>query len=187
VVREDPLLAAWHPSARSELGREPVAGTLHAGEELESTATAIMEADTPEELVAKDVAGRDAGTQYAVPPVLDLRTSGGEEVEGLGQAMAPGGGFKDRAGVGIDVTQPLTPHSREQLMADNLAQLQKLPWRRVDVCFRGANFPLLAHQHLQVQRHWLNGAGFATVKHMTLQLVAMEEMRVGQAQSDASS
>ena len=43
----------------------------------------------------------------------------------------------------------------------SLAALRTLPWRRVDVCFRGAALPLMAHQHLQVQRQWINFAGKA--------------------------
>ena len=59
----------------------------------------------------------------------------------------------------------------------SLAALRGLSWRRVDVCFRGAVLPLLAHQHLQVQRQWVNFAGKATATHLALQLAAMEALR----------
>jgi pimeloyl-ACP methyl ester carboxylesterase len=63
----------------------------------------------------------------------------------------------------------------------SLRALQALPWRRVDVCFGASALPLLAHQHLQVQRAWVNGAGLATAEHLGRQLAAMEGRRGGAA------
>jgi len=57
-----------------------------------------------------------------------------------------------------------------------LNRLKDLQWRRVDCCFRGAAMPLFAHQNLQVQRKWLNWEGMETVRHLTMQLVAMEKI-----------
>lgn len=62
-----------------------------------------------------------------------------------------------------------------------LASLQRLSWRRVDVCFAGGALPLLAHQHMQVQRRWVNFEGMATAKHLVLQVVAMERLRAYRA------
>ena len=56
-----------------------------------------------------------------------------------------------------------------------------MPWRRVDVCFGGTLLPLLSHQHIQVQRMWLNWEGMAVAKHLALQVEAMEALVEGDA------
>ncbi len=56
-----------------------------------------------------------------------------------------------------------------------VTSLQRLPWRRIDVCFKGTLLPFLSHQHIQVQRMWLNWAGVAVAKHVATQIAAMEE------------
>ena len=33
-----------------------------------------------------------------------------------------------------------------------LDRLRTLPWRRVDVCFKGTPTPFMAHNHIQVRR-----------------------------------
>ncbi|PRW45615.1 alpha beta-hydrolases superfamily [Chlorella sorokiniana] len=66
--------------------------------------------------------------------------------------------------------------AHEQRLEEMLARLQALGWRRVDVCFAGAALPFLAHQHIQQQRV-INWPGQATVKHLALQLAAMEQLR----------
>lgn len=57
-----------------------------------------------------------------------------------------------------------------------LLSLQRLPWRRIDVCFSGGTLPLLAHQNLQVQRKWLNFDGEETAHHIVEQILAMEKI-----------
>lgn len=71
-----------------------------------------------------------------------------------------------------------------QLAAERLAhaeqileRLQALPWRRVDVCFGATALSILSHQHIQVQRWWLNGVGEPVARHLVLQLQAMEQLR----------
>lgn len=58
-----------------------------------------------------------------------------------------------------------------------LASLQRLAWRRVDVSFRHASLPLLAHQHIQVQRSWVNSVGLPVAQHLARSLKAMEAAR----------
>eukprot|EP00887_Chlorella_sp_A99_P005958 scaffold29.g5958.t1 len=58
-----------------------------------------------------------------------------------------------------------------------LERLQALPWRRVDVCFGATALSILSHQHIQVQRWWLNGVGEPVARHLVLQLQAMEQLR----------
>ncbi|RMZ57601.1 hypothetical protein APUTEX25_001801 [Auxenochlorella protothecoides] len=48
---------------------------------------------------------------------------------------------------------------RTELVEDTLRALRTLSWRRVDAGFAHSALPLLAHQHIQVQRLWVNGAG----------------------------
>lgn len=42
-------------------------------------------------------------------------------------------------------------------------RLQHLPYRRVDVCFRGSKLPGMAHYHIQVKRKLTNGVGAAAL------------------------
>jgi hypothetical protein len=60
-----------------------------------------------------------------------------------------------------------------------LCRLQALPWRRVDVCFGATLLPMLSHQHIQMQRWWVNWPGWAVAKHLALQIQAMEQLRGG--------
>ena len=76
------------------------------------------------------------------------------------------------------------PSTTSEYIQASLASLQKLQWRRIDCCFAGGKFPLLAHQHMQVQRKWVNYEGMATVKHLALQLAAMEEIIAGKSSSE---
>lgn len=45
------------------------------------------------------------------------------------------------------------------LLRDILGRLQKLPWRRVDVSFKGAAMPTQAHNHILVSRILINYPG----------------------------
>ncbi|KAL4445864.1 hypothetical protein ABPG77_009063 [Micractinium sp. CCAP 211/92] len=76
---------------------------------------------------------------------------------------------------------------RERQLEEVLSRLQALPWRRVDVCFGATLLPLLSHQHIQMQRWWLNWPGHGVIKHLALQLEAMERLRrqAGQRQQTA--
>jgi hypothetical protein len=56
-----------------------------------------------------------------------------------------------------------------------LARLQRLPWRRVDVCFMGATFGL-AHNNIQVTRRLINFQGEAVPRHLARQLADMEAL-----------
>lgn len=71
---------------------------------------------------------------------------------------------------------PQTSTSSDLINA-SLLSLQSLNWRRVDVCFRGSTIPFLGHQHMQVQRKWLNWDGMETVKTLVMEIEMMEEMR----------
>jgi pimeloyl-ACP methyl ester carboxylesterase len=78
--------------------------------------------------------------------------------------------------------------TRSEYINESLKNLQKLQWRRIDCCFAGGTLPLLAHQHMQVQRRWINSEGKATAKHLALQFVAMEQIvNRGSKQSDLTA
>ncbi|KAK9842249.1 hypothetical protein WJX81_002631 [Elliptochloris bilobata] len=55
-----------------------------------------------------------------------------------------------------------------------LERLQALPWRRVDVSFRGTSMPFFAHNLIQVTRKWLNWEGEAVAEHLAAELAALE-------------
>ena len=61
-----------------------------------------------------------------------------------------------------------------------LEALQALPWRRVDVCFRGTRTPFLAHNLLQVTRGWLNREGEAAAAHVASTLVELDALERGE-------
>lgn len=65
---------------------------------------------------------------------------------------------------------------RAQRVAGMLRQLQQLPWRRVDVCFKGATWGF-AHNNIQVTRRLLNFQGSAVPAHLAQQLADMEALR----------
>ncbi|KXZ40833.1 hypothetical protein GPECTOR_2047g1054 [Gonium pectorale] len=54
-----------------------------------------------------------------------------------------------------------------------LRRLQRLPWRRIDVSFRGATFGF-AHSNIQVTRRWMNFEGMAVATHVAQQVAALE-------------
>ena len=56
-----------------------------------------------------------------------------------------------------------------------LKQLQKLPWRRIDVSFQHAKMSFFAHNNIQVTRRWLNWEGAAVCQHLACQLAFMEK------------
>ena len=56
-----------------------------------------------------------------------------------------------------------------------LERLKRLPWRRIDVCFRDTSVPFFAHNNIQVTRKWLNWVGAAVCEHLAMQIAAMEK------------
>ncbi len=56
-----------------------------------------------------------------------------------------------------------------------LERLKRLPWRRIDVCFRDTSVPYFAHNNIQVTRKWLNWVGAAVCEHLAMQIAAMEK------------
>lgn len=66
---------------------------------------------------------------------------GGGAVRSRGMSTAPS--------AAVDAAEQEVEDSR--YVPDMLRALSSLPWRRVDVCFKEANVPLLAHNHIQVQ------------------------------------
>lgn len=90
------------------------------------------------------------------------------------------GSISPRAGSSSSGRQTLP--QGEQQVEEMLTRLQALNWRRVDCCFGATLLPILSHQHIQMQRWWLNWAGHAVIKHLALQLQAMEQLRKQQQQ-----
>lgn len=157
VVRADPLEWAWAPEARARLHQHPAAAQLDATHGHTSSVEAVMRSDTAQELVG--TARPDRGEK----PVGSGGDGAPAERESLERAWATG--------------TAATSGTKGYIHA-SLRSLQQLPsWRRVDVCFGAAALPLLAHQHMQVQRKWLNWAGLEAVQHLALQLAAMEQLR----------
>eukprot|EP00873_Tetraselmis_striata_P025598 jgi/Tetstr1/445862/TSEL_033502.t1 len=55
-----------------------------------------------------------------------------------------------------------------------LLRLQTIPWHRVDVCYHERWIHLMAHNHIQVTRKWLNSTGLPTLTHLLELLVKLE-------------
>ena len=96
-----------------------------------------------------------------------------------GERQASGGGVasSSSSGAAVGSSSLGAPSPEEQRVEEMLTRLQALAWRRVDVCFGATLLPLLSHQHIQMQRWWVNWPGRAVVKHLALQIQAMEQLR----------
>jgi pimeloyl-ACP methyl ester carboxylesterase len=149
VVREDPLEWAWAQDARASLRRSPAAAELDAARGHFETERDVLDAQTPEEL---------ASSASCTPHERDLAAAA---ITKRGQQSPQ---------------EPSTSGAAPEYIDAALRSLQSMPWRRIDVCFLGGVLPMLAHQHLQVQRGWLNFDGRAVAKHLALQMQAMEEL-----------
>lgn len=153
VVLEDPIENAW--------GRgEPVGddGSLHAAK------------------------GSRSGSHLST-----LSNEGSTRTSEAGESSTDGevtkGLAKRREGpsatLQLNPTPTAVPSSPAELPPLVLSQLQKIPWRRVDVCFADASLSLLSHQHIQTQREWLNKPGRQVAQHLAQQLFEMEQLRGG--------
>ncbi len=185
VIREDPLELAWRPEQRPALHATPAAAELHSGEPHRLSGAAILQAHSAEELVAGSSSGssnssRGGGSGSSIDEQLPSSALAQLAASGNLSASSSSGSGQPAAGSmapGLPVGQQLAAH--EQRLEEMLSRLQALGWRRVDVCFAGAALPFLAHQHIQYQRV-INWPGQATVKHLALQLAAMEQLRAQQ-------
>ena len=63
------------------------------------------------------------------------------------------------------------PETQDEAMAN----ISRLGWRRVDVNWKDARLPGLAHQHIMAQRKRINGVGKETARHVAEQLYRYEE------------
>jgi len=66
----------------------------------------------------------------------------------------------------------VSPTRTESVMLRNL---NSMPWRRVHVDFKETVVPLLAHNHIQVTRRWLNWEGEEFVKEVVKHILELEE------------
>ena len=83
------------------------------------------------------------------------------------------------AGAISDSTRDFTQRRRAATFNAMLCALRTLQWRRVDVSFAKCLLPRLAHQHIQMQRSWLNGAGKGVAQHVAASIASMERARKG--------
>lgn len=84
-------------------------------------------------------------------------------------------------------SMPCTDKAHEEYINASLGSLRRLPWRRVDVCFAAGFLPMLAHQHIQAQRPWINFVGKATATHVARQMAAMESAVVDRRRGTADA
>lgn len=214
VIREDPLEFAWRPEQRPALHATPAAAELHSGESHQVSSAAILQAHTAEQLVASSSSGRGSmggsiggsmggsGSSSSVDEQSANGVAGGRAGRGSRAAAAVpalkqssssnsrsgGNGLPAAGSMAAPLPTGQQSLAHEQRLEEMLSRLQALGWRRVDVCFAGAALPFLAHQHIQYQRV-INWPGQTTVKHLALQLAAMEqlrEQRVMQGQQEAA-
>ena len=66
----------------------------------------------------------------------------------------------------------VSPSRTESVMLRNL---NSMPWRRVHVDFKETVVPLLAHNHIQVTRRWLNWEGEEFVKEVVKHILELEQ------------
>lgn len=56
-----------------------------------------------------------------------------------------------------------------------LANLQQLPFRRVDVSFEGDRHPNISHYHILIRVPWLNKVGVSIANHLAKTLGELED------------
>ena len=174
VIGEDPLEAAWGPQQRPWLHASPAAAELRSDEALEVTPEAVMRAGSATQLAAASSSSSPAHQQQRQQQQQAQYSSWA----GAAAAQQLRG---RRPGDDCDSWALDAPEQRGREVEAMLARLQSLPWRRVDVCFGDTPLPLLSHQHIQMQRWWMNWPGRSVVRHLGLQLQAMERLRQGGA------
>lgn len=168
VVREDPLEWAWAPAARAALRNTEAGQRLDPGHGHTVSVGAVMEAETAEELVESTAAESQTTWKSTTSAGTGNLEGGNSDVTIQARAVLP------------PSLDPASASAAEFVDAA-LTALQGLPWRRVDCCFAGGALPLLAHQHLQVQRKYVNWEGMATARHLAMQVAAMEELVLEEA------
>lgn len=186
VVREDPLEMAWSPESRPSVEKCGDAVGLDPGYgHVATSVNDIMDASTAQDLVSKEEEIKnDAPTLHSIPNALN-RTSTIDSTSTINiDGFNAGVGIPEPA---VNIAEPRgTRKSKSEYIKASLTSLRQLQWRRIDCCFAGAAMPLLAHQHMQVQRKWINYEGMATAKHLALQLAAMEEILKRTRSGDAA-
>lgn len=100
----------------------------------------LQDLQLPPEQRRRGVVRQDA-LQAAFDP-RESRTRAGSPLRARGMSTAPS--------AEVDAAERQVEDSR--YVPDMLRALSTLPWRRVDVCFKEANVPLLAHNHIQVRQ-----------------------------------
>jgi pimeloyl-ACP methyl ester carboxylesterase len=193
VVREDPMEMAWSLESRPEveefgdaLGLDPVHG--HVATSVKD----IMDASTAQDLLSKEeemIKNDEKISIESLPTraINNLKFSSSLSNISSRTSTRNVNSTIDSSSTGrVVVAEPAVhvaePGGNRKTKATaayvkaSLVALQQLQWRRIDCCFAGAAIPLLAHQHMQVQRKWMNYDGMATAKHLALQLAAMEEI-----------
>ena len=171
VDEQGPNVAAGH-AGRS--GGSELAGTAAAA--AAAVSAAAGSSDSAAQLPASKERGGGSGTagSAAMQPVNG--GDPGSSTRGSSQAAADSLAPQPPAGQQARTDASSATQHHEQRLEEMLSRLQALGWRRVDVCFAGAALPFLAHQHIQYQRV-INWPGQTTVKHLALQLAAMEQLR----------
>uniref|UniRef100_A0A061RZM0 Alpha beta-hydrolases superfamily protein n=1 Tax=Tetraselmis sp. GSL018 TaxID=582737 RepID=A0A061RZM0_9CHLO len=109
-----------------------------------------------------------------LPPVDSLR--GLVNIIEADDPARPAGDFPapdDASPTGSRGPAPLLER-RESRVSAMLANLQELPWRRVDVWIKDPFSHFMAHNHIQVTSKWINGVGQPIVRHLTSLLGSLE-------------
>ncbi|KAG2488152.1 hypothetical protein HYH03_013295 [Edaphochlamys debaryana] len=182
VVLQDPLLAAF--DVRHKPDREPqsAAGSADLPIDLPpatasasaSTATSTSAAPANALGAAKGPASPRAASNAAKPDSAAAALAAAA-YRGLASAGSGDYGDSDSTGAyggggGGAGPSPAATAARAETM---LRRLQRLPWRRIDVSFRGALFGF-AHNNIQVTRRWMNFEGMAVAGHLAEQVAELE-------------
>ena len=171
VVREDPLESAWAAEERQQVESTEEGRVLDVAHSHVAAAEDIFSAESAEDLVQREIRSNSNNTTTTTTIARKIDEQDDDDDYGINSC----GKSKNN----IEIQAPLLDAnaSTAEYLDASLASLQRLAWRRIDVCFAGAKLSLLAHQHLQVQRKWANWEGMATGKHLAMQFAAMEELR----------
>ncbi len=171
---EQPAAAAAAAELPPESPEELEADAQVAAQVQSSLAQAAVAA---QEGAGPALAAAAAAAAAAAPAAAAVSTAELEQdlASGLARSSAASSAGSGGAGVAVGLEAAPQLSERAQLVAGMLAQLQQLPWRRVDVCFKGATFGF-AHNNIQVTRRLLNFQGVAVPRYLAQQVADMEAL-----------
>ncbi|KAK9827864.1 hypothetical protein WJX74_006695 [Apatococcus lobatus] len=205
IVREDPLEAAFsRPRTKPHIAspeHQHLNGQPGSASHISPDSHMVQSPSQPAALFSS--AAENAETQQACMPaeaerqqqqqqqslqtVTEQQTGGAQHLQAnadLSARQGKHGKTSGRLRKRWEKEMLRTSDADRQQWAAGLSRLQALPWRRIDVSFRGSSWSTFAHTHIQVTRPFLDSDGMPVVQHLARSLAAMERQCLRDAAPD---